>query len=301
MTGSVLVSIGLPVYNGEQYLERTLEATLNQTFRDFELIVSDNASTDSTAEICERFARADDRVRLIRQQQNVGVNANHAIVYREARGEYFRWANADDVPSSGLLEHAVDTLRRNKDVVVYIPDTVNVDADGAPLRRFPCNLNLRTDNVAERAEAVLTRSYQMVFAEGLIRRTILASTSCRWDYIGWDFVLLLELALRGQFANVEGPLLARRIHEESATLATRSRKKVRQWVDPTMRATFLMPHWRWTAERVRAVLNAPISAKDRTRVLRYVLRHAWWARHAHGRDVVLAARMVLGLTDEYPF
>lgn len=301
MSRPVCVSIGLPVFNAGRYLRSALDATLGQTFDDFELIISDNASTDDTPAICEEYARTDSRIRLLRQPQNCGVNANHLNVFRDAQGEYFRWASADDVPAVELLEHAVGTMRENQGLVAYVPDTVNIDAAGRRLRRLPRTLDLRSNRAYERAEAVLTRGYQMVFPQGLMRRSTLIETSCNWNYFGWDFILLFELALRGHLSNIEGPLLRRRVHDESAALATRKVSEVRKWVDPTIGSRILLPHWRWTSERFRSVLRAPIPQAERARVMGLVLRHTWWTRRSLGRDLVMATKLKLGKTDDYPF
>jgi len=295
------VSIGLPVFNAGEYLSPALDATLGQTFGDFELIISDNASTDSTLDICEQYAREDDRVRIIRQPHNCGVNANHKAVFLEATGEYFRWASADDVPDLNLLDHAVETLRRDEEIVAYVPDTVNIDADGNQVDHPARTLNIRSHDASVRAEAVLRNDYQIVFTQGLMRRSTLLTTSCRLDYFGWDFVLLFELSLRGLLANVEGPLLKRRLHQRSAAHSTRKVAEVRKWVDPSIRSRVLLPHWKWTAERIRASVNAPLKITERLKILRLVLRHARWTRQALWRDIVMSANLLRGKTDEFPF
>jgi glycosyltransferase involved in cell wall biosynthesis len=86
MNGASRLSIGLPVYNGEKYLAESVDSLLGQTFEDFELIISDNASTDSTAGICRRYAKQDSRIRYIRQPRNIGLAANHNFVIGQARG-----------------------------------------------------------------------------------------------------------------------------------------------------------------------------------------------------------------------
>jgi len=288
------------VFNGTSFLRSAIESNLAQTFEDFELIISDNASTDDTPQICAEYARRDPRVRIVRQEQNCGVNLNHAKVFDLARGELFRWAAVDDIPAKDLLEHAV-TLLEDPLLVAYVPDAVNIDGSGRLVRRLERTLDMRAVDPLERAEAVLSRDYQMVFPQGLMRRTTLLATSRRWHYFGWDFILLFELALRGQLCNVEGPLLQRRLHEDSAAHRTRKVAEVRKWVDPTLRSRILLPHWRWTCERMRASMVGPLSVRERARLLALVGRYARWERGALKRDVVMAAKLLLGRTDEYPF
>jgi glycosyltransferase involved in cell wall biosynthesis len=291
----------LPVFNGESYVRKAIEAHLAQSYGDFELIISDNASTDSTAAICDEYARIDSRVRVVRQHVNCGVNLNHMKVFAIAQGEFFRWAAVDDIPSADLLDHAITLLDQDPALVVYVPDTANIDESGTLTRRLERTLDLRSASAIERVAGVLSNEYQMVFGQGLMRRSTLLSTSCRWNYFGWDFILLHELALRGQFCNVEGPLLYRRLHAGSAARATRKIAEVRRWVDPTVRSRILLPHWKWTWERVRAVLSCTLPIRDRLKLLSLVGRHARWDRAALKRDVVMAVKSLLRRTDEYPF
>jgi hypothetical protein len=93
MRAAPRLSIGLPVYNGEKYLTESLDALLGQSFEDFELIISDNASTDDTARICKRYMKQDCRIRYIRQQRNIGAAPNHNFVVGQAAGELFKWAS----------------------------------------------------------------------------------------------------------------------------------------------------------------------------------------------------------------
>src|SRR5689334_3559190 len=86
------VSIGLPVYNGENYLAKTIASILAQTFTDFELIICDNASSDSTQRICEDFARQDARVRYGRNEKNLGAGPNYDLAFSRSTGTYFKWA-----------------------------------------------------------------------------------------------------------------------------------------------------------------------------------------------------------------
>src|SRR5580698_5675373 len=87
-----VVTIGMPVYNGARYLEEALRSILNQTYRDCELLISDNASTDATESICRRYAAEDGRVRYLRNERNLGAAANYNRVIHLASGRYFRHA-----------------------------------------------------------------------------------------------------------------------------------------------------------------------------------------------------------------
>ena len=110
MNAGPRLSIGLPVYNGENYLAESLDALLGQTYEDFELIISDNASTDGTADICHSYAKQDSRIRYIRQRQNIGCAPNHNYLVDEARGELFKWASDDDLYARDMIRLCVEAL-----------------------------------------------------------------------------------------------------------------------------------------------------------------------------------------------
>lgn len=109
--GVPLVSIGLPVYNGENYVREAIDSLLAQTLSDFELLISDNASTDGTRRICEAYARVDNRVRYLRQNENIGAGRNFEYVLDHARGQYFMWAAHDDAWAANWLEVLVKAIR----------------------------------------------------------------------------------------------------------------------------------------------------------------------------------------------
>jgi len=110
------VSIGMPVYNGEKFIRDALDSLLAQTFTDFELIISDNASTDDTEAICRGYAAKDARIRYVRQAENLGAAANFKFVLDEAVGEYFMWAAHDDV----FFEHHLAVLVSKHKTCKYV-------------------------------------------------------------------------------------------------------------------------------------------------------------------------------------
>ena len=112
------VSIGLPVYNGEPFLSETIDAILAQTFKDFELIICDNASTDDTERICRRYAARDKRISYYRQHHNIGAAGNFNRVFNLSSGEYFKWAAHDDLIAPEYLARCVEILERDRSVVL---------------------------------------------------------------------------------------------------------------------------------------------------------------------------------------
>ncbi len=112
-----LVSIGMPVFNSEATLKSSINSVLGQTFVDFELIISDNCSTDSTSAICQEYANKDSRIVYIRQPVNIGAAQNFKFVFDQGKGQYFLWAAGDDERSSDFLEENVRFLETHADYV----------------------------------------------------------------------------------------------------------------------------------------------------------------------------------------
>ena len=136
------VTIGLPVYNGETYLREAIESLLSQSFEDFELIISDNASTDGTRTICEQYAELDPRVLYDRCETNFGARRNYNRLVAMARGEYFKWAAHDDNCYPDFLAECVVALGRDPDAVVCYPTTHLIDDKGEVMSEYRNGLDL---------------------------------------------------------------------------------------------------------------------------------------------------------------
>lgn len=205
------VTVGLPTYNGERYLSESLDALLAQTYRDFELIISDNASTDGTPGICQRYVEKDPRVRYIRQEHNIGAAANHNVLIDQARGEYFKWASDDDLYNVELLERCVALLDENDDVVVAHAADAFIDSDGRIIGETTYRLATRSPSPSERFRSVLYGRGGNDFY-GLVRTDVLRRTHRHGSYHNADRTIVAELALHGRFAHWPQVLYFRRDH-----------------------------------------------------------------------------------------
>ena len=141
---NVKLSIGMPVYNGELFIERAIESILAQTFTDFELIISDNASTDSTQEICQNFSKKDDRIQIFKQEKNIGVHRNFYFLLSQARGEYFAWTAVDDYLDKDFMEKNLKVLESNNSIVSsigkiipYGTESLNIDPKLIDTSNYP--------------------------------------------------------------------------------------------------------------------------------------------------------------------
>ncbi|GEM_PF-2934568 len=132
-----LVSMGLCVWNGAEYLGGAIDSLLAQTYKNFELIISDNASTDDTQKICEERARKDKRIRYIRQKENIGSFGNYDFVRRESRGDYFMYTSNDDLWDSRFIEKCLAKFEEAPDAMVVFPNFCTFDDSGRVMMYYP--------------------------------------------------------------------------------------------------------------------------------------------------------------------
>ena len=260
------VSIGLPVYNGENFIREAIEGILAQSFQDWELIISDNASTDATPEICQACVKADRRIHYHRQEKNLGAIPNYNFVFEKSSGEYFKWSAHDDLIGPAFLDHCVEALDRNPEVVLSFPEIGYADENGKLLRRVQGDLSIRASNPGERMAAFVkmqaqsTDLFWTIF--GLIRADALRATGLFDTFVASDRVLLMRLLLRGQFQQVEGSYYYRREHPKASTINLPRLRKYRaaaKWYDAQSQQRIVMPNWRLLAEYSAAIKDARLN------------------------------------------
>ena len=155
MTSVPRLSIGLPVYNGEDFLAESLDSLLGQTYEDFELIISDNASTDGTADICRGYAKQDSRIRYIRQPRNLGCAPNHNVLVQYARGDLFKWVSHDDLYGRELIERAIEALDEYPQVVLANCWTAMIDSSRTVTKAVRYTLDTESPRAPERFRSML--------------------------------------------------------------------------------------------------------------------------------------------------
>lgn len=200
-----LVSIGMPVYNAERYIRQALDSLLAQDYKNFELIISDNASTDSTSEICQAYVARDKRIRYYRNERNFGSIKNFNRTLELSTGKYFMWAADHDLWNPTFISRSVPILEENPEVGLVYSPAVLIDPDGN-------QIGLRTSPVDTRGMSAVRRYQHLAWnllgvwaVYGVIRREALQITTVRNVY-GCDHVLLAELALKWEFAQIGEPL-----------------------------------------------------------------------------------------------
>jgi len=269
MVSTPRLSIGLPVYNGDDYLAESLDSVLGQTFGDFELIISDNTSTDGTAEICQSYVKQDSRIRYIRQPYNIGMVPNHNFVLSEARGELFKWASDDDLYARDLFERCVSALDERPNVVLAHSWSAMIDSAGAVVGQFEFAVAADRESAPDRFRSMLFDGWDD-YTYGVIRTSVLRQLPPHNSFHFADRILNTRIALFGPFHLVPDWLYFRREHPDRQ-LTVRTRCAL---MDPRRGNQMLHPIARLYAEYLlgylSAIRGAPLSVADRRQCYRYL-------------------------------
>ncbi len=207
-TKNPLVSIGVPVYNEERFLRHTLDSLLAQNYGDLEIIISDNASTDGTAQICQEYLSKDDRVSYYRNETNVGSLINFSKAFERAQGEFFMWASGHDLYHAAFVSRCVDTMKQDPSIVLCHAKTLWIDTNGQPLEMLVDSLDTRgVVSQSSRLNLVLWKLSMLAFPIcGMHRTSALRQTQLFQNVAAPDVALLAELSLIGTFAHISEPL-----------------------------------------------------------------------------------------------
>ena len=294
----VKVSLGLPVYNGERFLNEAIASALGQSFDDLELIICDNASTDATWRICEEAAAADDRVVIHRNPENIGAAANFNRTVELASGTYFKWVAHDDLIASDYLEKCVGLLDADPSLVHCHSEIQVVDDGGALVRHYDPELSqVGSISPSERFEDWTRISHWCLDVFGLMRTDVLRRTHLIAPYIASDRSLLAELGLHGRFARVPEELFFSREHTQRSIRAMPLHQRA-AWFDPSKPKRIAFPHFRLWYEYVRLVRAAPISSEERRACYQVLIE--WGPRHRKRllRDMKSFVRTLMALAQE---
>lgn len=290
------VSIGMPVYNGERYIEETLNSLLAQTFTGFELVICDNASTDRTQQICEAYAARDTRVRYYRNAENLGGSKNYTRVFELSAAPYFKWAAHDDLCGLTFLERCVAVLDAHPNVALCYPQSAFIDQHSTVVAPHDDACNLRSQRPSERVHQFLAEASTYCFpAYGLIRREALRKTRLMGPFVCSDQVLLVELALRGEFYEVPERLFLFREHPDRSIRQLKSFWEYVKWHDPKRGCRVQLPRWKLVYEFLRAIAGAKIERREARRCYISVLKWCRWHSSSLLNDLQIAAGQIATL------
>ncbi len=288
------VSIGMPVYNGELFIKDAIDSILAQTFEDFELIISDNASTDKTEEICREYTARDTRVLYYRNEKNLGAAKNFNRVFELSSGEYFKWAAADDIIAPEFLAKAVEILDDPSIILCqskvklidkndhfrdqygrilgdYDPTKIRFRRNGKCIRDYEdakIHLNMQMNNLSSHqpserfGDLILTKHHWCFEVFGLIRSHILKQTSLIGPYVGSDRVLLAHLGLLGRFAEIPDFLFYNRDHAKRTSYYAPLYLQL-SWYDTSKKGQKAWPNLKHFTEYLKLMPRVNISADER--------------------------------------
>ncbi len=280
------ISIALPVFNGENYLPAAIESVLAQTFEDFELIITDNASTDGTAEICKRYASDDPRISYRRNAQNIGPNQNFKLGLSLARGQFFKWAAHDDLLAPSLLAKCVALLRNDPQAVLVQSLVGIIDETGSQIATYNSGLANASDlNPAVRLRPLVLHRPLCTDIFGVFRTEVLRQTpGLSNNYFGSDRSLLAEIAVLGKIEQVPEVLFFHRHHSRRYSAAVKPSERVSENRSDGGRKVELS-HWLIFKDFKRAVdehVHDPAQKRQCYRVLA-----GWWLVDANALRVLI--------------
>lgn len=283
------VSIGLAVYNGERYLKEAIDSILAQTFTDFELIISDNASTDSTGDICREYASRDSRIRYHRNPQNIGGVNNENQTFHMSKGEYFRLAADDDICAPTLIEECVKALDQNPTAVLSYSQTVDINEHGEETGKSVIG-KADSQKAYKRFISIALDRDSCEQTYGLIRSNVLKQTQLQQNYTNSDRVFLAELSLYGEFYEIPEYLFYKRFHQKNVYVNWRTRMA---WFDPSLKGKIVFPWWMQLSGYFKVIRRTPVSFYDKLRC--YLFMIGWMFLFGKNliKDLLVAVYMLL--------
>jgi glycosyltransferase involved in cell wall biosynthesis len=283
VTPAPLVSVGLPVYNGEAHLAKALDALLDQDFEDFEVIICDNASQDATPEIARDYAARDQRIRYARNQRNLGLAGNFNRAFQLSAGKYFKWWAHDDWHPRELLRRTTEVLEQDPSAVLCATGVAVMDDDDQVFEEWRPSADLLTP-------APHLRFHRLIWTLGethplfsVMRSDALARTPQYRPFVGGDRVLLAQLILMGGFAHLPDLMhYYRQARMRPGARKDPNRPSQAEILDPANKGKLPSRTWRLCYEHLRLVAAAPLAPEHK----------AWLAGDVLARFGVKDARLL---------
>jgi glycosyltransferase involved in cell wall biosynthesis len=285
MNKKSMVTIGLPVFNGENFLEESIESILRQSFTDYQIVISDNGSTDGTQQICEHYSAKYDSIIYLRSEKNHGAAWNFRRVFEHSSSIYFKWMAHDDIIAPNYLEKCVTALEENPEAVLAYPLTKVIDSEGQIIQDYSFEIGTHSPLAHIRFRDLLFSSDQCYEVFGVIRSDCLRQTEVMGDYGHADGVLLGHLSLMGTFHMVPEPLFFSRRHaSQSIKMHTGENQYGRPdyhayttWFNTTKKGRIIFPNWQILVGNFNAVRRSQIQLSEKINCYFYILK--WIKRH----------------------
>jgi len=269
------VVVGLPVFNGEKFLGEAIESVLTQSFSDFRLILIDNGSTDSTPDICARYAAADRRIVHRREPQPRGAANHFNQCFQPGGAPYFKWMGQDEFLASDYLARMVALLRQQPDAVIAHGRTGVIDEGGRLIGTCDDEVSLAAHRTSDRFWRALCAG-SLPEQGGLMRAETMARTRLHGGWAGSERNFMIEMVLLGPVIYDDAQISARRESTDGCLRRAVSLGARQNWCDPSRRSA--MPAGLAVAsEALRSIRTMPIAALDRVACSGLLGR--WTVRH----------------------
>jgi glycosyltransferase involved in cell wall biosynthesis len=272
------LSIGIPVRNGAKYLAHTLARLRAAELDDVEILISDNASSDETADIIQAALAQDPRVRYVRQAEDIGPAANFNYVFQHTNGEFFSWLAHDDLFAPAFHRQMVELLRDRPAAAAAMSRVRLIDDSGNPLRHSDEPIDGDHPDPIERFIRYAGFSHYCQFCYGVARRSAIEQTRLLGTFWSGDRLYCAELALVGPLLRHPDTLFYVRQHADRMTrrVGRRDRAAVGAYLTPSgSRAVTL----HYTRQLWESLDRAKLSSEDKTRGRRAL--RAWMLRNSH--------------------
>jgi len=282
------VSIGLPVFNGERYIKEALDSILAQSYKNFELIISDNASTDHTQQICLDYAKKDSRIRYYRNKENLGAAKNFNKVFHLSSGKYFKWAAYDDVIGPEYVDKCVSILNKDPSIVLVHSKTSRIDENGKLIGDYDRRTLSRVNSWKphERFGDLISIRNPCWSIFGVMRAGSLKKTPLHGSYIGADRNLLAEIGLLGRIFEIPEHIFFRRDHQQAYTrrfceqdFAINVAKYDEQLAWWSKNSWTYFPNWKNLFEFLRPIRRVKLNWIERllcyTQILKWLIKEEW--------------------------
>lgn len=271
----VLVSIGIPVYNGAEWIENTLDSILNQTYSNIEIIISDNASTDNTEASCRDYAAKDNRVRYFRNDQNIGVSNNYNSVFNHSSGDFFKWSSASDIIKPDFIEKCLEKFNADPELVLVCPGTVLFNEETGSEEEYVENINLTSHSAVDRFINYVDHIRLNNVMNGLIKSAALKKTGLMKNFLGADINMIAELSLYGRFKLLPQYLFYRRMEQQTATFY-KPVEEVLKYFNPDNKNLMLFQYWINYLYYLKVVKKSLLKPSEKLLLKKFILKTMYY-------------------------
>jgi glycosyltransferase involved in cell wall biosynthesis len=274
-TRTPLISVGLPVYNGEDFIAKAIDSVLAQTVTDLELIICDNASTDATEAICRSYVERDPRVQYLRNEKNLGVSPNFNRAFRESTGEFFKWITHDDAIESTCFEKSIAALRHDSRAMLVHSTVHLIDHHDQTIELYDTGMHRQTDpRQSVRFGEMILKPHQCLECDGVMPREMLGRTALYGSFPGADRALLTEISLVGPFIRLDEPLFLTREHPSRFRRAQTTPDARLATYDSSRAGQKVIGTWEMYRDYRRMVRDQVTDPRERRACRRHLLK--WW-------------------------